>query len=109
MKTLALTVFGLMALTMGALASADTTVTLTIKDHRFVPSEITVPAGEKVKLVVKNNDKTPEEFESHSLHQEKVIFGGREVTLKIPPLEPGKYEFMGEFHPDTARGVLIAE
>ncbi|HSD73202.1 MAG TPA: cupredoxin domain-containing protein, partial [Steroidobacteraceae bacterium] len=46
---------------------------LVIKDHRFVPAELKVPAGQKIKLVVDNQDATPEEFESYTLNREKVV------------------------------------
>ncbi len=55
--------------------AADDTFTLTIQDHRFEPAQLEVPAGKKLKLVVKNLDPTPEEFESHDLKREKVIAG----------------------------------
>ena len=34
-------------------------LTIVIKNHRFEPAEITVPAGKKVKLVIDNQDATP--------------------------------------------------
>ena len=37
---------------------------ITIKDHQFLPKEMTLPADQKVKLTVKNQDSTPAEFES---------------------------------------------
>ncbi len=43
--------------------------TITIKDHKFIPEETTIPAGKKVKLIIDNQDATPEEFESHDLHR----------------------------------------
>ncbi|MHB1216245.1 MAG: cupredoxin domain-containing protein [Thiobacillus sp.] len=89
--------------------AADLEVGLTIKDHRFVPAELKVPAGKKVKLVVNNLDSTPEEFESHQLNREKVIAGNAKATIYIGPLSPGKYAFWGEFHEKTARGVIVAE
>jgi len=82
---------------------------LVIKDHRFVPDEIRVPVNQKVKLVVHNQDATPEEFESHQLNREKVIAPGAKATIYVGPLKPGRYTFVGEFHEKTARGVLIAE
>lgn len=87
----------------------DASFTLTIKDHRFTPNEITVPAGQKVKLVIKNLDATPEEFESHDLNREKIVMGGGEITLYIGPLEAGTYGFFGEFHEVTAQGKVIAQ
>jgi heme/copper-type cytochrome/quinol oxidase subunit 2 len=82
---------------------------LTIKDHAFSPAELTVPAGQKVKLKVVNADATPEEFESHELNREKVIPGGATATIFVGPLKPGTYPFFGEFNPKTAQGKLIAK
>lgn len=83
--------------------------TIVIKNHRFEPAEVTVPAGKKVKLIVHNQDPTPEEFESHSLKREKIINGGAKATIMIGPLKPGTYEFFGEFHESTAKGKIIAK
>ena len=92
-----------------AQAADPVTVTLTINDHRFSPQEVEVPAGQQIKLVVKNMDKTPEEFESKSLRREKVIAGGAEATILVGPLKPGKYTFYGEYHESTAKGALVAK
>lgn len=84
-------------------------VEISIKDHRFDPPEFKVPANTKVKLVVKNLDPTPEEFESYELKREKVIPGGASVTLFIGPLKPGVYPFFGEFNQATAQGRVVVE
>ncbi|MGA8007034.1 MAG: cupredoxin domain-containing protein [Burkholderiales bacterium] len=83
--------------------------TLSIKNHHFEPSEITVPAGKRIRLVIENKDSTPEEFESRSLRVEKVIPGGSKGTVTIGPLKPGAYEFVGEFHESSAKGTLHAK
>lgn len=82
---------------------------LEIKDHKFHPTEMEIPAGQKIALIVKNNDATPEEFESTELRREKVVPGGDQITVYIGPLKPGKYEFFGDFNPKTARGQIIAK
>src|SRR5437879_10816942 len=82
---------------------------LVIRDHKFEPAEIRVPAGKRVSIVVSNEDATPEEFESSALKVEKVIAGKSKALVRIGPLAPGRYEFIGEFHADTAKGVVIAE
>ena len=89
--------------------AADADYTLIIKDHRFQPAELTVPAGKKIKLRVENQDATPEEFESFALNREKVISGNSSATIYIGPLTPGRYPFIGEFHQDTAAGVITAQ
>lgn len=82
---------------------------LTIREHRFEPTELKIPAGTKVKLRVTNADATPEEFESHELNREKIIPGGSEAVIWVGPLQPGRYPFFGEFNMDTAQGALIVE
>lgn len=82
---------------------------LIIKDHRFQPAEITIPSGKKVKLLLENQDVTPEEFDSHSLNREKLIAGKGKATIYIGPLAPGRYEFQGEFNATSAQGVIIAQ
>ncbi len=94
--------------TPGALA-ADDSFTLTIKDHRFEPSQLDVPAGRKLKLIVKNLDATAEEFESHDLKREKVIAGKSQALITIGPLKPGTYKFVGEYHESTAQGRIVAK
>ena len=107
-KIIAVAAIGVASLNSPAMA-ADAELSLMIKDHRFVPSEIKVPAGQKIKLIVHNQDASAEEFESHELNREKVIAGGIKATIFIGPLKPGRYPFYGEFNVKTAQGVLIAE
>ena len=83
--------------------------TLTLRNHKFVPAQLTIPANTKVKLLIVNEDATPEEFESHELNREKIVTGKGRITVYVGPLKPGKYPFFGEFHMDTAQGVLIAK
>ena len=83
--------------------------TLTLRNHRFVPAQLTIPANTKVKLLVVNEDATPEEFESHELNREKIVTGKGKINVYIGPLKPGRYPFFGEFHMDTAQGALIAK
>lgn len=91
------------------LAEEKPEFTLVIKDHKFQPAELTIPAGKKVVLIVDNQDPTPEEFESHELNREKVIPGNTKAKIFVGPLEPGTYPFFGEFHMDSALGKLIVK
>ena len=110
MRTTFLPAFVLAALCLaGAAQAADPEMTLVIKNHRFDPTELRVPAGQRVKLVVHNQDSTPEEFESHSLKSEKIIPAGAKATIFIGPLKPGRYTFFGEYNEATAKGMVIAE
>lgn len=91
-----------------AWAEDPPTFRLLLQGNRFEPSELRVPAGTRFLLVVRNADPTVAEFESAELRVERVITAGRETTLRLGPLAPGRYPFEDEFHRDTAKGVLIA-
>lgn len=83
--------------------------TLTLKNHKFDPEELTVPADKKIILIVKNEDTTAAEFESHALKREKVIAGGASAKILVGPLKAGSYKFFDEFHEETTKGTLIAK
>ena len=83
--------------------------TLTIKDHRFSPETLKVKANQEFDLTVVNSDPTAEEFESSDFHVEKVVQGGKQITVHVDALAPGEYDFFGERHEDTALGKLIVE
>ena len=83
--------------------------TLTIKDHRFSPETLKVKANQEFDLTVINSDPTAEEFESSDFHVEKVVQGGKQITVHVDALAPGSYSFFGERHEDTALGNLFAE
>ena len=80
---------------------------LVLKDHLFFPAELRVPAEQKIKIRLINTDNTPEEFESFALNREKVVLGQSEAVLYLGPLQAGEYGFFGDFHPDSAKGILI--
>ena len=82
---------------------------LTIKDHKFEPTQLTVPAGTKFKVLVRNQDATPSEFESNDFNREKIVLPGGEITVFIGPLDKGRYKFFDDFHQDTGQGVLVVE
>jgi len=84
-------------------------IEIEIRDHLFWPSEVSIPANTKVKLLIYNNDPTSEEFESYELNREKVIMGNRKAVIFIGPLLPGEYPFFGEFYPETAQGKVIVK
>ncbi len=100
----------LLACSAGSGAVAQTPeVEIQIREHLFYPAEVRIPANTKVKLVIRNLDATPEEFESYELNREKVIVGNSQGIVFIGPLAPGEYPFFGEFNPRTAQGKVIVE
>lgn len=105
--------FALLALITGisvaAPAMAVEEYTLTLKDHKFTPQKLTIPADTKVKLIVKNEDATPAEFESDDFKREKIIKGNSQATIFVGPLKAGSYAFFDEFNEDSATGTLIVK
>ncbi len=93
----------------GPQARAEDAPTIAFHNHRFEPDRIEVPANQKFKLMVKNNDDTADEFESSDLNREKLVAPGQTITVFLGPLDPGEYKFFGDFHQDTAQGVLVAK
>ena len=96
-------------LMFGGLSAQAQDLTITIKDHKFSPAELKVPAKKRITLTVVNDDATPEEFESNELNREKIVTGNGTITVLLGPLDPGRYPFFGDFHSDTAQGALIAK
>lgn len=104
--------FHLLLLVVCLSASANAAapeLTLVIREHLFFPATLEVPAGQKVRLVIDNQDPTPEEFESYPLNREKVIPGNTKTVIFIGPLKPGEYPFFGEFYPKTAQGKVVVK
>ena len=84
-------------------------IDLTVQAGHFSPQTVNVPAGRKFKLRVTNKGPAVEEFESTDLNREQIVVPGHHISIFLGPLEPGRYKFFGDFHPDTARGVIVAQ
>lgn len=94
---------------LGTAAQAqDASLSISVKDHRFEPAELTAPANKPIVLKVKNLDPTPMEFESVTLRVEKVVVGNGEGIVRLRPLSPGRYKFFDDFHQAT-NGVLVVK
>ena len=101
----------LFSVALGCAARADDVpeFQLVIKDHHYQPVELKVPADTKIKLIVKNEDATPEEFESTDFSRETVVLPNHTVVIYVGPLRAGSYGFFGDFHRETAQGRLIVQ
>jgi plastocyanin len=98
-----------LAIVSPVMADDPVTYDLMLREHVFEPSELKVPAGKPFKIKFRNTNSAPAELESKSLKVEKVVAGSAEATVNVRALEPGRYEFVDEFHEDEAKGVVIAE
>jgi hypothetical protein len=92
----------------GLAQAQDAVIEITVKDHRFEPSEPRAPANRPFTIRIRNLDKTPMEFESVRLRVEKVVAPNTEGVINVRALSPGRYEFFDDFHTQT-RGTLVVE
>lgn len=92
-------------------ASTEPEYIIRILHHQFVPAELHIPRGTKVRIVLDNQDDTGEEFDSHSLNREKHVPPKSQVTIFIGPLTPGRYvyESESEVAGGAALGVIVVE
>jgi len=90
-----------------AYAKETPSFSIDITDNGFIPSVVTIPAGQKVSLAVRNGSKLPVEFESYSLNREKIVPAGSRIRIWIGPLKPGKYPFFNDFNPSQT-GQIVA-
>jgi hypothetical protein len=85
------------------------TYQLTLKAHKFTPTEIHVPSGKPFFVAVTNLDDTAEEFDMPRPAVEKIIPPSSQGKVRIRPLAPGRFPFTGEQHEETAKGVFVSE
>ena len=103
-------IFAACALTAieGSARAETPQVSLVLKNHVFTPNAVTVPAGQRVRIELRNEDSTAEEFDSDDLHVEKDVAPHGKVVFQIGPLKPGTYNFVGELHAGSANGTVTA-
>ena len=92
-----------------ALADELPTFKLQMKDGRFIPETIEVPANTRFRLEVKNEGPGATDFESLELKKELVLAPGVTRSLVFFPMQPGSYKFFDDFHPSTGQGRIIAK
>jgi hypothetical protein len=102
-------VFALLTIAAPPLARAADPVQLVLSQHRFQPDHVTVPAGERFRIELTNQDDTVDEFESYDMKFEKIVVSGGRIAVFAGPLHPGTYKFFDDYHPDTATGTITAE
>jgi hypothetical protein len=109
MRPLIVTLLSCMVAGSPGTAFAQETFKLVIENHAFTPTSLSVPANVRFRIEVENRDPTPAEFESSDLRVEKIVVGGGKISVFVGPLKPGTYAFFDDYHPDTAKGTMIAK
>ncbi len=94
---------------VGAARAQSIEIQLSYKDKKFDPAEIGAPANTAIVIKLKNLDAKAMEFESKTLHVEKVVAGNSDATINVRAQQPGRYEFFDEYNEKVARGALVVK
>jgi Cupredoxin-like domain len=92
-----------------SLASESSQTELRYEQGHFVPAQLTVPANQPLRIKVINAAAQPIEFESFELNRERVVPPGGEITVYLPSLSAGSYNFFDDFNRDATQGTLVAK
>lgn len=90
-------------------AGAESATELRFENHRFAPLTLTVPQGQPLVVKVFNASKETIEFESFKLNREKAVGPGETITVHLPALSAGTYDFYDDFHQDVPEGSIVAK
>jgi len=92
-----------------ARADEEPVFKIEMADGKLTPLRLEVPAGKAFRLEVTNAGSTPAEFESKTLHKEKVIAPKATVVIPVKKLAAGEYDFFDEHQPKAPAGTLVAK
>lgn len=111
MRSLRRLLVSLLLALVAAAAAAETPVfTIIGKGGKLIPATLKIPAGQRVKLIFKNQGPGPEEFEITEMRIEKVLAEGAESFAVLPPRKHGdRIRLFGEFHPGTAECMITVD
>ena len=89
-------------------AAADSSE-ICFQNHQFTPHSLTVPAGHAMTIKVVNASNETIEFESFKLNRERALLPGESITVGLPALSAGNYDFYDDFHQDVPEGSIVAK
>lgn len=99
---------GVLCISSLVLAADDSSSILTMHNQQFDPNKLIVPAGTRVRIVLRNLDSTPNEFESYDLSREVIVPGHSEVAIYVGPLNPGNYQIFNDYNL-AMQGSIVAK
>jgi len=109
-KALMLALVAVPMLAIAAVADADhSALEIRFQNHRFAPQTLNVPAGQALVIKVVNASNETIEFESFKLNREVAMTPGETITVRLPALDPGSYDFYDDFHQDVPEGSIVAK
>lgn len=97
-------------------AAEPASASISADDLAFDPTELTLPANTPISLVFDNQENLPhnvaifsgEDASGEVLFRGEVITGPRKVTYRVPSLEPGRYHFHCDVHPNMTGTITVS-
>ncbi len=89
--------------------AADSAAELRFENHHFTPQTLAVPAGQQLAIKVVNASNETIEFESFKLNREVAMTPGETISVRLPALSPGSYDFYDDFHQDVPEGSIVVK
>ncbi|MGH8013655.1 MAG: cupredoxin domain-containing protein [Candidatus Binataceae bacterium] len=99
----------LAAASIPAAQAGNEVIMLRYQDNRYSPQTVKGGAGEPLTLKFLNSSKRTIEFESFKLNRERVVQPGQTITVHLPALSSGSYDFYDDFHQDVPEGTIVAK
>lgn len=92
-------------------APAGATVSITAKDLKFAPTQVSVKAGAAFSIEFDNQEAAPHnvaisDASGASVFKDEIV-SSKKVTYAVPALAAGTYTFICEVHPDM-KGTITA-
>jgi plastocyanin len=88
----------------GGAEEAGGSVTLTAADFAFDPETLTAAVGDTIEFT--NEDDAEHNFTAEDADLDEDVDGGQSVSIDLADVEPGSYDFVCEYHPDSMTGTL---
>jgi hypothetical protein len=106
---LILTISAAFALAATSFAADQPMPQLVFNHGNFAPALLNVPANKPFIVKVTNGSDAAIEFESFELHRERVVPPGETITVHMPSLAPGSYQFFDDFHHEVPKGQIVSQ
>lgn len=90
-------------------AEGPRTVEVAMKEYSFVPGNLSVRPGEKVRFVVTNRGREDHEFEGEEIGLEEILVppGRERETNWTAPQRPGAYQIVCDLPGHRERGMVM--
>ena len=79
-------------------------VTLTAANFAFEPESLTAATGDSIEYM--NEDDAEHNISAEEAGLDEDVEAGSSTTVNLADVEPGTYDFICKYHPDSMKGTL---